>query len=61
LLLELIRDGGGRYESPSFRSRMPAWGDRLSEAEIQAILTYLKTLWGPDERAFQAEVSTASR
>lgn len=57
LLLEIIRDGGGRFESATFKSRMPAWGDRLSEEDRRAVLAYLKTLWGPEERRFQAEAS----
>ena len=56
-LFEIVRDGGAQFESGSFRSRMPAWGETLTDEEIRAVLTYLKTLWGPDERAFQAEVS----
>jgi mono/diheme cytochrome c family protein len=36
---------------------MPAFGDRLDDAQIRAVLEYIKTFWGPDERAFQAEVS----
>jgi mono/diheme cytochrome c family protein len=59
LLYEIIRDGGARYESATFRSRMPAWGDRLSDAEIRAVLVYLKTLWGTEERRLQAEASTS--
>ena len=58
LLLEIIRDGGARYESATFKTRMPAWGERLSDEEIQAVLAYLKTLWGPEERRFQGEAST---
>lgn len=57
LLFEIVRDGGSRFETASFRSRMPAWGDVLSDEEIRAVITYLKTLWGSEERAFQAEVS----
>lgn len=44
---------GGRIYSPS--SNMPGFADRLSEAEMRAILAHIKTLWGPEERAFQAE------
>jgi mono/diheme cytochrome c family protein len=36
---------------------MPAFGHTLSDNEIKAVLLYLKSLWGPQERAFQAEVS----
>ncbi len=56
-LIEIIRDGGARYESATFKSRMQPWGDRLSDEEMQAVLAYLKTFWGPRERQFQAEVS----
>ncbi|MEX2583128.1 MAG: cytochrome c [Gemmatimonadota bacterium] len=55
LLLEIIRRGGQEvYGSETVRSGMPAWGDRLSADEMRAVLAYLKTLWGPDEREFQA-------
>lgn len=56
-LYRIIRDGGKIYESPGFKSNMPAWGDRLSSDEIRAVITYLKTLWGPRERTLQAEAS----
>jgi len=36
---------------------MPAFGERLSEEEIEAILAYIKTWWEPDQREFQAEVT----
>lgn len=61
LLLELIRDGGARYESGTFKSRMPAFGERLGEEEIRAVLEYLKSLWGPEERAQQAEATIRDR
>lgn len=57
LLYRIVRDGGKIYESEGFKSAMPAWGDRLSPAEIRAVLAFLKSLWGPAERAAQAEVS----
>lgn len=57
LLFEIIRDGGAQFETGAFRSRMPAWGEVLSDEEIRAVITYLKTPWDVEERAFQAEVS----
>jgi mono/diheme cytochrome c family protein len=36
---------------------MPAFGDRLSEADVHAILAYIKTWWEPDQREFQAGVT----
>lgn len=52
LLIDLIANG-----SDFAQSRMPAFGDRLTDREILAILEYIKTWWGPGERAFQWEAS----
>lgn len=52
LLLEIIRDG-----SNSPQSAMPAFGDRLTDADISAILEFIKTSWGPAERQYQQEVT----
>jgi len=61
LLLELIRDGGARYESATFKSRMPAFGARLTEEEMRAVLEYLRSLWGPEELKQQAEATARDR
>lgn len=57
LLYRIVRDGGTIYESPGFKSAMPAWGGRLTDTDIRAVITYVKSLWGPRERKIQAEVS----
>ena len=36
---------------------MPAFGDRLSEAEVNAVLSFIKTWWTPAQREGQASVS----
>ena len=36
---------------------MPGFGDRLSEAEVNAVLSFIKTWWTPDQRETQADVS----
>ena len=49
LLYRIVSQGGGIFEDPrysSFKSGMPAFGDRLSHEEIIAVLTYIKGLWG---------------
>ncbi len=48
LLTQLIKDGGSSPDSV-----MPAFGSRLSDEEIAAILDYFKSNWGPEERQFQ--------
>lgn len=51
-LLEIVREGGKTQGST-----MPAFKDRLTDAQIKAILAYIKTLWGPEERARQVELT----
>ncbi len=53
LLLEIIANGG----DPAI-STMPAFGDTLSEAEMRAVLAFIKASWGLEEREFQWWVST---
>jgi len=36
---------------------MPAFGDKLTDDEIWAVLTYIKTWWKPDQLERQATVS----
>lgn len=57
-LLDIIRRGGqAAYGTNGFTSGMPAWGDRLTEGELTAVLAYIKTFWGPKERDAQANIS----
>ena len=53
LLVDLILNG-----STFERSRMPTFRDVLSESETLAILEYLKSSWGEQEREFQFKVSS---
>jgi mono/diheme cytochrome c family protein len=56
LLLQIIAEGGSMPTT-----NMPAFGDQLSRAEMEAILAHIKTFWGAEERAFQEEVSQQGR
>jgi mono/diheme cytochrome c family protein len=49
LLLTLIRDGSGDETT----SRMPAFGDQLSDDEILDILSFFKSRWGAEQRDYQ--------
>ncbi len=49
LLYRVVSQGGAIFEDPSipsFKSAMPAFGDRLSHQEIIEVLAYVKSLWG---------------
>jgi len=39
------------------QSKMPAFGEQLSDDEISAVLEYIKTFWGEEERAFQWRIT----
>ncbi len=36
---------------------MPALGDQLAEVEIEAVITYLHTLWTPEQLATQQDIT----
>ncbi len=43
------------YDFPVPESRMPQFAGTLTEDDVRAILEFIKTSWGPDERAYQWE------
>ena len=49
LLLNIIADGG----DPAYNSKMPAFKNRLSDNQRVAIMEFIKSRWGRDEREFQ--------
>jgi mono/diheme cytochrome c family protein len=57
LLFDVIKRGGQVAVPPNYRSGMPAFGDSLSGAEIQAVLAYIKSRWPPDIQAAQEQVN----
>ncbi len=52
-----ITKGGVAAIVPGYESDMPAFGDILTDAEIIAILGFIKSTWPERQRAFQAERS----
>lgn len=52
VLIEIIRDG-----SDVRQSQMPAFGDQLTDEDIEAILEFIKSSWGPQEREYQRRVT----
>ena len=40
---------------------MPGFADVLSDAEIRAVLAYIKSTWPERERSYQAETSARGR
>lgn len=52
LLIQIVLTGYG-FDEP--RSRMPTFSGRLERTEVVAILEFIKSHWGPEERRFQWE------
>lgn len=57
-LLAITRDGLAAI-APRYETDMPAFGDRLSDAEILSILDYIKSYWPERERGYQRSRSEA--
>ena len=49
LLFVIIADGG----DPAYNSKMPAFRDKLTEQQQRAVLEFIKSKWGRNEREFQ--------
>ena len=50
VLVEIVTNGG---DPTLYNTKMPGFGDRLTETEIIAILDYIKSYWGEEEREYQ--------
>ena len=53
-LTELVATSTKWFAAPGYRTAMPAFAGVLSEAEVRAVVTYVKSTWPPGTRAFQA-------
>ena len=56
LLLSIVENGG----DPAYNSKMPAFKGKLVSEEILAIIEFLKSHWGPEEREFQWWITATS-
>jgi mono/diheme cytochrome c family protein len=57
MLYRMVRDGWRDPFNKTKRLTMPAYKDVLSPTEIKAVITYLKTVWTPEQREYQREES----
>lgn len=55
VLYEMIRDGMRDPLRPDSPFRMPAFGNRLSDVEIRAVIAYFRSLWSAEHRQYQWE------
>ena len=63
VLFGITRDGlvPGKYAPPDYQSDMPAFAGTLPDAEIWAVLAYIKSTWPEDIRRTQAEIDREFR
>ena len=59
LLISIIKNGG--MGDPKTFTEMPAFGESLTEQEINQVLAYIKTLWTDEQRAAQEQATKAVR
>jgi S-disulfanyl-L-cysteine oxidoreductase SoxD len=57
VLFGITKYGPGKYAPEGYESDMPAFQDVLSDADIWAVLAYIKSRWPEPQRAHQAEVT----
>ena len=53
VLAMVIHDGMNDPLKPNSPLRMPAWGGKLSDADIRAVIEYFKSLWSSEHRQWQ--------
>ena len=49
------------YGPPGYQSDMPAFGSKLSDADIASVIAYIKSRWSPRAQAAQAQIDRKSR
>jgi mono/diheme cytochrome c family protein len=60
-LFEITRDGIAALAPKGYESDMPAFGPKLSDAEIWAVIAYIKSRWPAEIRKRQARLSQQTR
>lgn len=55
-LIELTRFGVQRFAGADYKSEMPAYDGTLSEADIAAVLSFIKSTWPPEVRKRHDEI-----
>lgn len=59
MLYRVVREGG--MGSPQSFYPMPAFGEQLSDTQIEAVIAYIKTMWSAEERVIQAQRTLLTR
>lgn len=57
VLVRIVTEGIQAVAPPGYESDMPAYGDTLSDREIAAVLSFIKSRWSADVLARQEGIS----
>ena len=57
ILFRIVKEGTAAIVGGGYESDMPGFADLLSDAEIRAVLAYIKSTWPERERTYQENVS----
>lgn len=63
VLFGIVKEGlvPGKYAPPKYESDMPAFGGTLSDEEIRAVLTFIKSRWPERQLDYQRQMDDNSR
>lgn len=57
VLFKLTKDGLETFAGPEYKTAMPAFAGKLSDEEIVAVLSFIKSTWPPKQRQANDDVS----
>lgn len=60
-LFNLTKLGVAAVVGDGYESDMPAFGDKLSDDAIKAVLDYIKSTWPPNAQQSQAKITAADK
>ena len=60
LLFDYTKKGGHALAGDAIKSNMPGFGDQLSDAEIRAVIAFIKSRWPPEIRKKQERATRLS-
>jgi mono/diheme cytochrome c family protein len=57
MLFRIVKEGTAAIVGGGYESDMPAFADVLGDADIRAVLAYIKSTWPEREREYQQAVT----
>jgi S-disulfanyl-L-cysteine oxidoreductase SoxD len=57
VLLQIVREGPAFYAALGVQTDMPAFGTRLSEGDMAAVIAYIKSKWPAEIQARQSQTN----